>query len=240
MPRLVTNWLHLACLWTLGVCLPVFQVLSKSPDWLIAEHAGFPDLPLVTVLYVLGPPTIGIAIEWAVFRGSEPAGRFLHLGAVAVLIACYVLQLLKDGFDPQRRSLYLVAFAVGLLFAWGYHRGRLLPTVLTVLSPVTVVLVVWFLGFSGAASRAWGNGAPAADAPPVRGSTPVVMVVFDEFSTLELLDERGTIDGVRFPAFAGLAREATWYRNATTVADATIEAVPAILTGRLGAGGQPV
>jgi hypothetical protein len=238
--RLAVNWLHLACLWTLGVCLPVFQVLSKSPGWLIAEHAGFPALPLACVLFVLLPPTAGITIEWAAYRADERAGGLVHLAAVACLVAAYVLQLLKDEFDPQRRSLILAALVVGAGFAFLYRAGRFLPSVLTVLSPATAVVLVWFLAFSGAAPRAWGTGAPSLDAPKVANPVPVVMVIFDEFSSLELLGERGRIDAARFPTFAALAQDATWYPNATTVADATIEAVPAILTGRLDRDSQPV
>ena len=62
--------------------------------------------------------------------------------------------------------------------------------------------------------------------------SPLVVVLFDELATSSLMDGEGRIDGRRFPAFAELAREATWYRNATTVADHTDDAVPAILTGR--------
>jgi hypothetical protein len=101
MRRLAVNWLHLACLWTLGVCLPVFQVLSDSPDWLIAEHAGFPALPLTGVLFVLLPPTVGIVIEWAAYRADERAGSLVHLGAVACLVAAYVLQLLRTSSIPS-------------------------------------------------------------------------------------------------------------------------------------------
>jgi hypothetical protein len=68
----------------------------------------------------------------------------------------------------------------------------------------------------------------------VRGAapTPVVMVVFDEFSSTALMDEKGAIDARRFPSFAALAGEGTWFRNATTVASLTEMAVGAILTGR--------
>jgi hypothetical protein len=58
-----------------------------------------------------------------------------------------------------------------------------------------------------------------------------VEVIFDEFPTATLLDGRGGIDANRFPHFAALARQATWYPNNTTVADFTGRAVPAILTG---------
>jgi hypothetical protein len=67
----------------------------------------------------------------------------------------------------------------------------------------------------------------------VRRPAPVVLVIFDEFSLLALLDGQGEIDAARYPNFAALARTATWYRNATAVADYTPLAVPAILTGVL-------
>ncbi len=63
------------------------------------------------------------------------------------------------------------------------------------------------------------------------GRTPVVLVIFDEFSGAHLMNRRGAIDAKRFPNFASLARGSTWYPNATTVADQTARAVPAILTG---------
>ena len=64
------------------------------------------------------------------------------------------------------------------------------------------------------------------------------MVVFDELSGRVPVGPGGRIDASRYPNFARLAREATWYRNATTVADYTSKAVPAILTGRRPQKGQ--
>ena len=73
----------------------------------------------------------------------------------------------------------------------------------------------------------------AADQAVVaRHPTPVVLVVFDEFSGTTLLNDRMEIDARRFPQFARLAKTSTFYRNATTVHPRTIVAVPAILSGR--------
>jgi hypothetical protein len=60
-----------------------------------------------------------------------------------------------------------------------------------------------------------------------------VLVVFDSFCGMSLLNEEHQIDPVRFPHFARLAETATWYRNATTVRPRTGTAVPAILTGSM-------
>ena len=71
--------------------------------------------------------------------------------------------------------------------------------------------------------------APGAVAKPLR--TPVVMVVFDELPTHSLLDARGRIDRVRYPNFARLAGDSTWYVNATTASDASKFAIPSVLDG---------
>jgi Sulfatase len=60
----------------------------------------------------------------------------------------------------------------------------------------------------------------------------IVMVVFDELPLTSLMGPDDRIDASRYPAFARLARDATWYRGATAVHDSTALAVPAILDGR--------
>jgi hypothetical protein len=78
-----------------------------------------------------------------------------------------------------------------------------------------------------------GPGHRAAPAPrrPVHPRT-IVMVVFDELPLTSLMGPGGRIDASRYPAFASLARDATWYRGATAVHDSTALAVPAMLDGR--------
>ncbi len=61
----------------------------------------------------------------------------------------------------------------------------------------------------------------------------MVLLVFDEFPSTDLLAGHRRIDRRRFPNFARLAADSTWYRNATTVSDTTFTAVPSILEGRV-------
>lgn len=60
---------------------------------------------------------------------------------------------------------------------------------------------------------------------------PVVFVLFDEFGGTSIMNGDREIDGVRYPNFAALAKDATWYRNASAVHWRTMAAVPAMLTG---------
>src|SRR4051794_25347815 len=59
------------------------------------------------------------------------------------------------------------------------------------------------------------------------------MVVFDEFPVDDLVAPNGEIDASRFPNFAALSREVTWFRNAASVYDSTFKAVPSILDAKL-------
>src|SRR6185437_1025081 len=62
-------------------------------------------------------------------------------------------------------------------------------------------------------------------------STPILHVILDELPVTTVVGSDGRLDARRFPNLARLARDATWYRHATTVADNTLEAVPLQLTG---------
>src|SRR3954469_17652645 len=66
--------------------------------------------------------------------------------------------------------------------------------------------------------------------PPAR--PPIVFVVFDALPESMLMKPGGELDAQRFPGFAELASDATWYRNATTVHDSTVKSIPAMLDGR--------
>jgi hypothetical protein len=59
----------------------------------------------------------------------------------------------------------------------------------------------------------------------------VVLIVFDEFGGDILLGPGGEIDAGRYPNFAALARDGTWFPNAHTAYDSTTKAVPLILDG---------
>jgi hypothetical protein len=58
-----------------------------------------------------------------------------------------------------------------------------------------------------------------------------VLIVFDEFDGDILLGPDGKIDAGRYPNFAALAGDGTWFRNAHTAYDSTTKAVPLILDG---------
>jgi hypothetical protein len=225
---LLRSWAHLAVLWTFALAQPVLQVLADSATFMVARGNAWPDLVLVTLGFVLVPPTLMVAGE-AMLRRPD-LRRYLHLAFVGLLGAAFAFQVLKGFLVPALEAPLAVASGAGL--AYVYDRGPFIPAVLTVLSPIVVLLLVWFLGFSPASELAW-PGSPEVERGTVPRPAPVVVVIFDELSSASLIDRQRRIDARRWPNFAALAQQSTWYRNATTVSDQTIRAVPPIMTGQL-------
>jgi Sulfatase len=87
------------------------------------------------------------------------------------------------------------------------------------------LLLVWTAGVASSCSD---------DEPPDRAERhpPIVMLVFDEFSTVSLLDADGGVDATRYPNFAALGRDATWFPYATASLDETGRAIRSLFTGR--------
>ena len=161
------------------------------------------------------------------------ARQLLHVTFVGILVAAIALQALKDLLGGGAAVLIGLALALGAAGAVAYVRVRAVPATLSVLAPFPLLFVVLFLFFSPVTDLVLPEESEASRASAATATgVPVVMVVFDELSGATLMNTREEIDSTRYPNFARLARDATWYRNATTVADYTSQAVPAVLTGR--------
>jgi sulfatase-like protein len=73
----------------------------------------------------------------------------------------------------------------------------------------------------------------AKTTPPNPPKKPhVVLLILDELPSDSLLDRQGRIDPVRYPNFAALAGDSTWFRNGYSIYDSTSKAVPLILDGK--------
>jgi Sulfatase len=79
-------------------------------------------------------------------------------------------------------------------------------------------------------ASALGDGAPEPE-PAAPARPHAVVLIMDEFPGDSLLDRRGRVDPVRYPNFAALADDSTWFRNGYSIFDSTTKAVPLILDG---------
>ena len=123
-----------------------------------------------------------------------------------------------------------LSVAGGVTLGVLYSRSAAVRSFSTWLAPGLLIFPLIFLLRPGVRSLIAPNEQELPQSS--KSSTPVVLVVFDGLPLTSLLDQHHLIDRDRYPSFAALADDATWYRNATTVSDYTRWAVPSILTGR--------
>jgi hypothetical protein len=229
---LPTAALHLGALSALAIAQPLFDLISKNPDFLAARALiGWQVVALGLVL-VLVPPLLAVGVEALAGLASRPLRAVLHLLFMALLVTLIAIQALKD-IAPSAGTAVLIAVAaiIGLAAAAGYARASGLRSFVTVLSPAPAVFLAIFLFFSPVNDLTFASG--SAETANVSSRVPVVMVVFDEVSTIAFEDARERIDPVLYPNLAALARDSTWFPYATAPTDLTGTATPTILTGTL-------
>jgi Sulfatase len=226
-PPLRLAGLHLLVLWSFAVAQPLFNLLGKNGEFFAARGSTRWDAVVFALVLLLVPPLALLGLEVLV-----PA---LHPVFVGGLLGLFVLQAIR-GLGAPGWLLVAIAAALGAAGAVLYVRASTARLALTVLGPAPLLFLALFLfnsdvtrlSFTAASAQA------AAEAP----RAPVVLVAFDELPLNSLLDAKGRIDARRFPNFARLARGSTWFEHATTVAEGTTHAVPAILTGRFPRAGE--
>jgi hypothetical protein len=230
-PRsLALRGLHLFALSAFAVAQPLFDLLGDTPEFFVVRGSTGWDIVAFALGLVLVPPAVLLALE-AVAGLVRP--RFqdaLHLLFVAGLTALLATQALKRAGDLASTAIFALAIVAGAAFAALYaHRGGV-RSFLTVLAPAPAVFLALFLLHSPLEKLSLESEAHAK-APPISSKTPVVFIVFDELPVTSLMDARRRIDSARYPNFAALAADSTWFREATTVHEHTTEAVPAIMSG---------
>jgi hypothetical protein len=217
------------------VVRPVLVSFGASPEAFISRGAGGGEV-WVFALAVAVLPLLAVSLAGAAtgVLGRRPR-EAVHLATLGILAALGAVQEVPvDG----RRLLIGVGLAVGTAVAVLRLRFEAARSFLRFASLGCLVFVAQFLFTSPASSLVAGRDggvdpvvqravaqAVGDDAPPV------VMVVLDALPTVSLLDGEGRIDAELYPNLARLAGEATWYRNHTTVAPVTLQALPAMLTG---------
>ena len=223
---------------------PVLDSFGRSPETFIARQATSAEILVFGVVVLLLPALVVIVIGVAAGILARRTRWMVHLGLAAILAGVGAWRMVEDQIDmpgggSSAVALGVVAAVVLGLLRWLPSTRHITATFLRCAGVASVVFLGKFLLISPTGSVAFGDdwapnrevvdqiASDLGDDPP-----PVVVVIFDALPTMSLLDGHGRIDAAVYPNFAALADQATWYRNHTTVATFTDQAVPAILTGR--------
>jgi hypothetical protein len=223
---------HLAALCALAFAQPLFDILGKNPAFFAVRGSSSNEIVLFALALTLLPPLALIALELIVGLVSAAGGWVLHLVFVSGLVAVIVLQALTKSDALDGLAALVASGVVGVAAGLLYWRANAARTFLTFLAPAPLVFLALFL-FNSPVSKLVFPEQAQAKSVAVKSRTSVVVIVFDELSSSSLMDRRGHVDSVRFPNFASLAGDSTWFRSATTVHPHTEYAVPSVLDGKL-------
>ncbi len=225
--------LHLLVLWNFAVAQPLFDLFSRTAEFFVLRQSPALDIALFAILLSIVVPALGVLITWGIRAVDTGSGVGLHLflvGGLSAMLALQALQMLQTLPHISGLVLMLGAGGIGLLASVSYHILPLVRTFCTLLSPGIVLFPVLFLFFSPVSTLLFSSPVDIAQVK-VNDPPPIVLVIFDEFSSISLMDKNRQIDAQRYPNFAAFAEDATWFRNASTMSSWTPRAVPAILTG---------
>ena len=225
--------LHLLVLWNFAVAQPLFDLFSRTAEFFVLRQSPALDVVLFAILLGVVVPALGVLVIWGVRVVGAGLSAGLHLflvGGLSAMLVLQALQMLQTLPYVSGLVLLLGAGGIGLLASVSYHILPLVRTFCTLLSPSIVLFPTLFLFFSPVSTLLFSSPVDIAQVK-INDPPPIVLVIFDEFSSISLMDEHHRIDAQRYPNFAAFAEDATWFRNASSMSSWTPQAVPAILTG---------
>lgn len=216
----------------LAVTEPVLSAFREGADVFVLRGAEALDVVGFVAAVVLVPSLVLLLFEALFSILGRRVGQVVHVALLSGAAALVVLGTLGDrtSWGPVLLVIgAVVALVLAAIALWRWPAVRLWLRYLAVF-PVALGLAFLFASpvTDIVLSR---NAAAAADAVEVGDPAPVVMIVLDELPQVSLMDDQNRIDPQQYPNLARLSGDATWYRNQSSVAPSTPEAVPAILTG---------
>ncbi len=222
--------LHLVALWTVSLVEPVVGSIGDTPEFFTARDLGLGEALFLYAAMVFALPAAMLLAEGLVGRlVGDRAQRLTHLVMIGGLAGLIGLRAAKSAelSTPLPDGWVFVVLAgalAGVAFAVVYARFGIARTFTSALAFAPLILLPAYLDHV--------PGSPPAPELEASNDTPVLVVVFDEFPTTMLVDGKRRLDTESFPNFGRLAADSTWYRNATTVWDASASSVAAVLTGQ--------
>jgi len=242
-----TDLLIICALVALAFSQPLLSNLGSAGTFFVAHGAQSSHLIFFAFLASIAIPvmigSIGYFIK--IVSGNSTKSNDLYkiffdaiILSLGFLFGLTSLQKILS-FSPVLTIIcaLIVTIAIWVLI----NRVQIFNSFLKLMSVLIVLAPIVFLGFTQSSGIIW-KKTDAGDIlkeettsensiTELNSDTPVVMVVFDEFNPISLLNSNKKIDAVRFPNFHRLQQKTTWYPNASSMHVQSLKAIPSILTG---------
>jgi hypothetical protein len=231
-----------AALATIAIAQPLLQLYGENVA--VFAAAGFEGGIILwfAAITVLAPPLAFLAIEIVVTMFFPSQRRRIHNVLVWVLLWLVTLVVLRSVSLGPWVIDSVVTACIAAVLVYFYQRQETVRSWVMMLSPLTLVVAIVFS--TSAHAVIWPPEISVVDVSAQKINTidsellvapkdvSVLWIVLDEAPLWPLLKVDGTINKNRFPGFAALAESSTWYRNVLATSQTTIDAVPAMLTGK--------
>ena len=224
--------LELFVLTAFAITQPLLDVTGRAPEFFVFRRADRTDVVLFLLIVTFAPTLVLWVVEQVVGLAGVLASRAVHLLFVTLLLTALAIQVAKKLIPDRGYSLLALGLVCGAAGTVLLLRSSTLRMLLSYLTPAPLIFALLFLlspvGALITSSTATSNAHALGGGP----RPPIVMIFFDEFPTISLLNSKGLVDERVYPNFARLQQDSVWFRHATAVAGWTAEALPPMLTGR--------
>lgn len=223
---------HLLTLSALSISQPILDLLGRNPEFFIIRKIQLGEMVAFIAFTCLAIP-VALFLIWSFLRRiSASAGDVFFVTCILLLTSSLSLEIIKNNVNAHEFVLILMALMSGSALTALYIKYT--PMQLAVSYMLIIVPVAPLLFLNNYYSAIYDSASLMNVSPhTAKNSAPVFFILFDELSLSSLLGKNEEIDAERFPNFYRLSQRSTWYRNASTVSDATNIAVPALLTGTI-------
>lgn len=233
---LFLDFIHVYSLFAIAVAQPIFDILSQNGEFFVAHKSGTEEIVWFAIILSIFLPLPFVIVGIITKLINPMLYKFIYTGIICLLAMLFSIQIIKY-FDvlPGEVQIILGVFT-GIVSTWLYTGKKLARQFISMLSPVIVIFPVFFLVFTDISEIVFQGEIPLQISATENNNgerkyVPVVLIVMDSLNSANLMDKSRNVDPILFPNIAEFSKKAHWFRNASTVADATGYAVPAILTG---------
>ena len=226
------RFLQLFALSGFAIAQPLFEILARQTEFLIARGGHGSEILILTASLLLLPPMLLSLLEFALGLISRRAANGLHLIFVFALVFLIASAALVHREGLGSLGAVALASAAGAIVISLYLGSGVTRGLFRALSPAPIVLAVIFLTSEGVGALLRASPNAPGSAVQVRSQIPIVVIVLDELPLSSLLKGPREISSEYYPNFARMAETSTWYPKAVATGSHTTIALPILLTGK--------
>lgn len=213
---------------------PLFKALNGQSEFLLAHDLEGLNLLYWIIAVGFFAGLLLVLLVYLLVKILAPINKQVKIASLFILVSLFLFIQLSHWFESGLIFSVTLSALIAAVIVIVYGKSIYLRNLLSYTTFLVVITPVLF-SFSPNVRQIL-LPQQVADNLNINSSIdrrPVVILMLDELPVLSLLDDEGNFNAERFPNLAEFSTRSTWYKYASTVAEATLNAVPPILTGQI-------